>query len=36
MPGKIGSGATFEDAETLARFGERSMEFEGLVKAAME
>jgi hypothetical protein len=40
MPDKVGSGATFEDAETLARyktrFGERSMEFEGLVKAAME
>ncbi|MCW3055731.1 MAG: hypothetical protein JWN14_4901, partial [Chthonomonadales bacterium] len=39
IPDKIGSGATFEDAETLARyetrFGERSNEFEGLVKEAM-
>jgi hypothetical protein len=39
IPGKVGSGATFEDAETLARyetqFGERSMEFAGLVQERM-
>jgi hypothetical protein len=39
IPDKGGSGATFEDAETLARyetqFGERSNEFAGLVEKAM-
>jgi hypothetical protein len=39
IPDKVGSGATYEDAETLARyatrFGERSNEFEGLVKDAI-
>ena len=38
--GKVGSGATFEKAEILARcetrFAKRSMEYKGLIKSAVE